>query len=62
MPPFCRPYLSHLLVMVASGGVAFRVHPCLCCRCESFYTACRNPSYGIGLTVTPLGMAWDALW
>jgi len=32
MSPFRRPHLSHRLVLVASGGVAFRGPPALCCR------------------------------
>jgi len=44
MPPFRRPHLSHRLVLVASGGVAFRGPPDLCCRRKTSYTACRNPS------------------
>ena len=38
MPLFCRPYLSYLLVMVASGGAEFRMLPVLCCSCKISYT------------------------
>jgi len=44
MPPFCSPHLSHRLVLVASGGVAFRGPPDLSCRRRTSNTACRNPS------------------
>ena len=58
MPPFRRPHLSHRLVLVASGGVAFRGPPDLCCRRKTSYTACRNPSQqapslGVPHTLTP---------
>jgi len=38
MPPFRRPDLSHRLVLVALGGVAFRGPPDQSCRRKTSYT------------------------
>ena len=50
MPPFRRPHLSHRLLMLVSGGVAFGGPPDLCCHRNNSYTALQKPLPANALT------------